>query len=395
MLASSKARATRFGVLSVLLLLGRFGSLSAQTADTWYVSNAAGLALYPAPSRISALRGDYCLGLSIAPASSLPPEISPYYKPAYVIDSRTLYEKGKPIRCQWIFRNGQGRSVFTAVAAVRGEERIFAFMERYNEDGRLLEEQDFSDTEEVLVRYFYGNGVLTRSETRVKTPPSPEEDEATEEEGETVSDAADAPNSAEVKPEWQETASWTDYYRYSRSASLREVRRVIHKGETAGATISFPAITPFSALDTGFVRAETAYSSDFISETLSSAGATSSGASIVYKTGVRGEVLSERHYDAAGVLIGELQNNWTRGRISSVEWRSLDAAGAVTETRLTEYEYGADGNRVLERNYVNGTLERVVTTEGNRETEDLYLNGKRALRTIWQDGRKTSEEFFN
>jgi hypothetical protein len=58
---------------------------------------------------------------------------------------------------------------------------------------------------------------------------------------------------------------------------------------------------------------------------------------------------------------------------------------------VSEYEYDSNSNVILERNFRNGVLERVVRTEGNREIEELYLNNFIVLRAVYEDGRKISE----
>jgi hypothetical protein len=69
-----------------------------------------------------------------------------------------------------------------------------------------------------------------------------------------------------------------------------------------------------------------------------------------------------------------------------VHWKSGD------DERLTEYEYDSAGDRMLERNFNRGILERTVRSTGNRDIEELYMNGRIVLRAVWEDGRKISEE---
>jgi hypothetical protein len=69
-----------------------------------------------------------------------------------------------------------------------------------------------------------------------------------------------------------------------------------------------------------------------------------------------------------------------------VLWKSED------EERLIEYEYNGEGDRIFERNFRNSVLERTVRKAGDREVEELYMNGAVVLRTVWEDGRKISDE---
>jgi hypothetical protein len=85
-------------------------------------------------------------------------------------------------------------------------------------------------------------------------------------------------------------------------------------------------------------------------------------------------------------MIGEMKNTWSQDRLLSVHWTSGD------DDRLTEYEYDGGGDRILERNYSKGLLERIVKQEGDREVEEIYMNNRIILRAIWEDGRKISEE---
>ena len=60
--------------------------------------------------------------------------------------------------------------------------------------------------------------------------------------------------------------------------------------------------------------------------------------------------------------------------------------------KVTEYEYDETGNMTVQRDIVNGILERMVIYDGQNETEELYMNGKLILRAYWENGRKIREE---
>ncbi|MDR2111105.1 MAG: hypothetical protein LBP32_07340, partial [Spirochaetaceae bacterium] len=97
--------------------------------------------------------------------------------------------------------------------------------------------------------------------------------------------------------------------------------------------------------------------------------------------------LREVRRDEEGNILGEMTNTWDGDRLSSVRWVSGE------DERVSEYEYDGEGDRIIERNYHQGVLERVVRREGDREVEELYMNGTVILRAFWgKDGRKISEE---
>jgi hypothetical protein len=152
-----------------LLYAGASAFGQVRAGEFWYISNAAGLALEPAPSKIVALRRDYCLSMRIISGDELPPALKPYYQSLFRVDSRTLYEKGAPKRRQWIFRDENGGSRFVAAASLKnsGEETL-EFIEVY-ENGLLIEEKQFSENEEIVIRSFYKNRMLEKTETRVKS----------------------------------------------------------------------------------------------------------------------------------------------------------------------------------------------------------------------------------
>jgi hypothetical protein len=124
-----------------------------------------------------------------------------------------------------------------------------------------------------------------------------------------------------------------------------------------------------------------AYSSEFLQDVM-----VSEGERVVYTTDSRGRVLTEQHLDGEENVIAEIRNTWSEDRLLSVLYTAGD------DERLTEYEYGEDGGRTLEKNYRNGVLERVVRSDKERDVEELFMNGVLILRAVWEEGRKISEE---
>lgn len=370
----------------------------------WYRSNAAGMILERIPSRSAALRNQYCLSVEFKTALDLPEPLQAYYQPSYRIELHTLYEDGQESQWQWIFRNEQGKTlvvsslVSTPVSEpdeeAEGEraseeqpaepipekKRFTGFIEIYdglNGNSRLREEHLFAeDGTETITAYFYRQELLIRAETRLKTPVP---DERTEDESVEL----------EIQGEKIELVI-TDYYRYNRSHALRGVERVYHQELTAdrGLTrLQFPHLGLQAAVEEqrkAFVSPSTAYGSQFMEDPL--ADAAHEGNRVVYTTDERGRIVTEIIEDTAGTILSEIRNTWNGDRLASVDWKSGEAE------RRIEYAYDGAGDRILERNYLNGVLERLVRKDQGRETEELYMDGKLILRAIWEDGRKISEE---
>ena len=106
---------------------------------------------------------------------------------------------------------------------------------------------------------------------------------------------------------------------------------------------------------------------------------------IIYDTDNRGRILSETLYDEDDDIIWFIQNIWENNRIISSKKIEGD------ENYLTEYEYNSGGEKILERNYKNGSLERIVRKEGSQDIEELYINDTIVMKAVWENGRKISE----
>jgi YD repeat-containing protein len=356
----------------------------------WFRSNTAGMALEEMSSRFAALRNEYALVIDFFSPEELPEMLVPYYEAPYRIEVHILYKNGGENRRQWIFRDAGGTARLTAVfnpeppesakaeeapvetppaadpdsagEAVETEEeaparrRPSGFIETYNQDGWITAEHLFREEgEEDITGFFYQNRRLVRAEMRRKTR---------NEEGEAV------------------IPVYTDFYRYNRAAALRAVERIYHEGAAPSPVrLTFPRMILDAAADKDFISPGISYGSDFLDEQWAG-----DGYRVVYTTDERGRILTETRQDDTGTVIGELQNNWSGDRLVSVVLKTGD------DERLTEYEYDGEGNRITERNYRNGVLERTVRGEGVREVEELYMNGAVVLRAVWEDGRKISEE---
>jgi antitoxin component YwqK of YwqJK toxin-antitoxin module len=412
----------------------------------WFRSNAAGMTLEELPSRLAALRNEYALVMDFIPPAELPPVLAPRYEEPWRVEVHVLYKEGGESRRRWIFREPGGAARLVAVfdqdllnppeketpegeappggeagaveaeaggeaaaGAVPGDEAagdeagaveavpggeavagvaagdeaatvravpggeavaeaetggetsaapaLTGFIETYNQDGRIREEHLFhEDGEESITRFMYRNGRLIRAELLRKTRT---------EEGE------------------QASAVYTDFYRYSRSASLRAVERVYHAGaeQDSPVLLRFPRMILDAAADKDFISPNVFYGTAFPGDSF-----VGESYRILYTTDERGRILSETRQDDEGNILGELKNTWSGDRLSSIFVKAGD------EERLTEYTYNTAGDRIAEQNYRNGNLERAVRTEGEREVEELYMNGAVILRAIWEGGRKISEE---
>jgi hypothetical protein len=372
----------------------------APAAPVWYRSNASGLAIEGLDSRLRALREDYSLSVAGALPEELPEILVPYYDSLYKIELRTLYEKGKELRRQWIFRsdegvsrlNASGSSALMGEAPLKSDEVLTGFIEVFNAERFITEERQINaDGSELIFRYFYSGKTLTKAETWTKAAAVAEvplAEEASVETGEAAAgedEAAPPPAAAAEEVPLVEAAavlSVTDRYRYTRSGSLRAIERFYHENVDAKRVkIVFPGIVPGLPEALEFVNPSLAYSSDFFGGML-----ITEGTKITYSTDSRGRVLKETRTNEEGLLTAEVLNTWNGDRLESVLWKSGD------EERLTEFEYDEGGGRTVQRDLKNGVLERAIMTYGNREIEELYMDGEPILRAVWEDGRKISEE---
>jgi hypothetical protein len=375
---------------AALGVIGVFGF-----AEDWYVSNAGGMALEPAFSRF-AIRGKYALSVGTAEEAEIPERLRARYDPSFHIELRCLYEDGLLTRRQWIFRDENETARVTAVFDDNGS----GFIELYNADRLIAESHQIgADGSDYIIYYYYNRSVLLRAETRLFTPrledaEAPVPDLAAEApalpEADGIS-AAPVPRAADipsaeiiVTADGTEEPLWTDTYRYTRSYALRSVERHFFRvpaGAQERELLRFPQLIIGIVPENEFVKPGSVFSSEFFEDVI-----INSGDRIIYNTDSRGRILSEVRRDENDAVLGEIINTWSGERLVSVLWKSEQ------EELLIEYEYNAAGDRVLERNIRDGTLERTVRQDGEQEIEELYINGEVALRAVWVEGRKVSEE---
>jgi hypothetical protein len=182
------------------------------------------------------------------------------------------------------------------------------------------------------------------------------------------------------------TEDYADFFHYNRSSFLRSVERVFYKGRQISVSdepvrVSFPRnIADAAKPERLAVENMNAYP-DFFGEVH-----VERNNKIVYTTDERGRILTQTLYnDEDETIIWVIKNTWLNDRIISTVKTEDDVEYSA------EFEYNSRGDRIVERNFKNGTLERLVRTEGKTEIEELYFNGVVILRAVWEDGRKVSE----
>ena len=423
--------------LAVLLVPVGFPAAqsSASGEVRWYRSNSSGIALEFIPSRLAALRNEYCISVERPDPNRIPGVIIYYYYDAFTVELRILYENRKEVRRQWVFRDSSGLARlsssgspgFFAGVNAGEEESINGFIEIRNREGFITRELHFDeDRAEWEFVYSYRDGILISAETWYKEPPLPppimDETEESEESEEEIAEAAEAEESEHVEAvitdaiaaaEETESAGegisegdlassggiagkssgtaeylepvfvliCTDYYRYSRPGSLRAIERIINREAGDITRIPFPRIGPGGPQVGEILVPRIAYVPEFLIGVYSSAGER-----VDYTIDGRGRVLTEVWKDEDSRVIGEIINSWDGDRLASILWESRE------QVLLVEYEYDGEGNRIVERNFRQGVLERSVANRGGLDIEEIYVNGRLMLRAVWEKGLKISEE---
>ena len=363
----------------------------------WFRANAGGMTLEETPSRIAALRNEYAVVIDYLSPDELEPFLLPFFRSDYSIEIRVLYEKGQEHRRQWLFRDNSGHTRLNAVlqlrqtdgddaaelpepaveeiaadalAAEEGEDvavpeepRIgpavidmgthFGFIEIYNENTQISGDYQFLENgEEMLTSYFYNEGTLVKAETERRVP------------GEDY------------------RKIYTDFFRYNRSFSLRNVERVYHEQiDAEPVRLLFPYRVLDAAANDNFINERLTVGPDFFGEY-----SVEEGSRMVYDTDSRGRILTQYLLDSKDQVVWMISNTWSGDRIVVTRKTSNDGEW------LTEFDYDSGGNRIEQRDMRDGKLERLVRINGGKETEELYMNGNLVMRAFWEDGRKVAEE---
>jgi len=388
----------------------------------WFRSNAGGMALEEIQSRFAALRYKYALVIDYISPEELPEYLYPFYNDQYFIEIRTFYKNGVEARTQWIFRDFNGTTRLLAVfkelqetedktgkdhpegesngeiinlnAALENNDNgndiagssvyekdgvnneedngldniadnvkiepaqrfpAVGFMEIYDEKSFLLQEISFlDDGGRIKIEIIYKDNYIISA----------------------VTSLWDADSGGVYKE------AYIDSYRYNRSAFIRAVERKF----SADGNISlhlFPVKIMNSAQNDHFMDEKLNAYPEFFGNLY-----IQKDSKIKFTTDERGKILSQTFYDNTPEenIIWVIVNTWSNDRIVSVSKTEGDIV------LLAEYEYDAEGNMTLERNFRNGVLERLVKAEKDRDIETLYFNNAPILQAIWEKGRKISEK---
>ena len=354
----------------------------------WFRSNAGGMALEEIQTRNAALRYEYALEVMFAPDSEIPVYLTQFYDENYLPEIRVLYNNGDIIRTQWILKDVNSVTRMNAVFIERkaGNENVInryanfegktGFIEIFNRDSLLISEYRF-----------FEDGSLNRIENEFN-------------ENLLISSVV---SRSEKSGDFKKI--YSDFYRYNRSLHLRSVERIFYNDMNESDSIfnNFPRNLKDAVKETSFVSARINVYPEFFGNTavevprggsvdLNVIDEISDSASgivfengIIYDTDDRGRILKETLYNEDGKIVWVIQNTWQNNRIIS---------SMMTEDGnefLAEYEYNSDGDKLMEKNYKNGSLERIVRVSGNQEIEELYINNVIVLTAVWENGRKISE----
>jgi len=336
----------------------------------WFRSNSGGMAVEEVSSQAAAIRNEYALAVVFTRKEELPKSLIPYYSDDFFIEARILYEKGLQKRTQWILRDRNGTSRVVGVLlpseladsknnSGERENGLAGFIEIYDERSFLITEYRF-----------FENGTRNRTDYAFK-------------ENFLISSTVYLWEENDNGGEYVE--SYADFLRYNRSLFLRGVERVFYK-ERKISLSDAPLIVSFPRN-----LADAAHIKKLLSEKINSYPKffgevfVYENERIVYTTDERSRILSQTLYDDENNIVWVINNTWLNDRIVS----TLKKEGAAEY--LAEYVYDSDGGRIIERNFKNGILERVVHTEGTTDIEELYINNTVVLRAVWEDGRKISE----
>ncbi|MDR2343263.1 MAG: hypothetical protein LBD86_01880 [Spirochaetaceae bacterium] len=417
-------------------LIGAAAAVYAAAGEAeWFISNPAGMALERAiPLR--ALRERNALAVHELNPGNMPPQIRKYYTAPWRISCSILYENGIRVKTQWVFRDQAQMALFVAAIDNTGS----GFIEWYDDQGLLVEEQRLDkDGSGYFVSYSYTDRILLKAEARLVEAVPQEDADAGEGTidgmdepvaGISVPDDGDPvpadqngisgtpstdlalpgapgkppalpeetiPSAAELARSPEGPASipdffvattgreggpaWTDFYRYTRSKSLRSIERIFHDQDRMPEILRFPRFVEGGPNDIYFIDKPATYIPLFLSDITASAPP-----KIEYTFDNKRRILTETHRGEDDSVIGEIKNTWENERLASVSWTS---PGDVREVL---YGYDKAGERISEKNYSNGVLERSVVLDGDHEVETLFKDGREVLRAIWVDGQKVSEE---
>ena len=391
-------------------------TLNPKEPARWFKSNSGGLAIKEIKSRIIALRNEYALSIESASPDEMPDYVHEFYKEEYSIERRILYKNAKQNRVQWLFRDDNNKIKLIAVIFLSLEEKVVTVIKRETEEeqaeeteaAEIIEIAEVTEVEEneegndntvkeknvkvkesrielverktgfieiyndeanLLTEYtYYKNGDINRIDFEYNNN--------------MLINAASF--SSQQEDEGNYTKTFTDFYWYNRSLALRSIERIFHIDTHAKkddiAKISFPRnIRDMSNSDLLINERLNLYPAFFGEVYIEG------DSKMVYDIDNRGRVLKQTLISKEEEVIWTITNTWHNNRIILTE--KIEG-----EIKLTaEYNYNSAGDKILEKNFNNGVLERTIVANGNLEIEELYLNNVVILCAVWEEGIKISE----
>jgi len=343
----------------------------------WFRSNAGGLAIEETESRLRALRNEYALAIDSAYPDELPEYLLPFYDDEYSIEVRMLYRRSEQIRTQWLFRDDNEKTRLIAVIQETESEKII----------KAEEDSDEEDTIEIIVNkkgfieiFDEGNNIVNEYRYYEGTRSDRIDNEYNE--GVLISSSVLI---------WEENDDggvfvklFTDFYRYNRSHSLRNIERIFYSDMIASeedlVRIAFPRNIRDAVNDGIFISERLNLYPEFFGDVF-----IKNNSKMIFETDDRGRIQKQTLYDEDDEVIWVIRNTWSNNRITT----TTKTDGDIVYT--AEFRYNSAGDRVSERNLKNGVLERSVRAEGNFEIEELYMNNIIVLRAVWEEGVKISE----
>jgi len=350
----------------------------------WFRSNAGGMAIQEMNSRYAALRNEYALAIDIAHQDEIPEYILPFYNDNFTPEIRILFKNSGLLRTQWILKDNEARTRVNAVFFSKAKEKT----EQLTEDTELSEinneqEENFL---EIASSYFKEGFVELYDEkysliSEYKYFENGNKNKIDHEYNKNLVIVSTVMDWEEINKEY--SVVYKDFYYYNRSLSLRTIERIFFKDmliNDDSVKITFPRRI-MDALNIPFIEKQKLnIYPDFFGDIFVIAET-----KIIFENDDRGRAIKQTYYDENDDIIWTIENTWSNDRIVSTKKKEGDIE------LIAEYEYDSSGNRIAERNFKNGTLERVVYSNEKTDIEELYFNNILVLRAVWEDGRKISE----
>jgi len=371
----------------------------------WFKSNSGGLAIKEIKSRIIALRNEYALSIESAYPDEMPVYLHEFYKEEHSIEVRTLYKNARRNRVQWLLRDVDNKTRLIAVIFESVEEKVIPVIKEVIEEEQAAEvtegEEDeesndnaekeeivkvkenrielierktgfieiYDDEANLITEYtYFKNGDINRIDFEYNKN--------------TLINAASYKSVQDAEEKYIKT--FTDFYWYNRSLSLRTIERLFYIDMQAKdddiVKISFPRNIRNTLNNDLLINERLNLYPGFFGEVY-----IEGNSKMVYDIDNRGRILKQTLYNDKNEVIWFITNTWQNNRIILTEKKEGDL------TLTAEYRYNLAGDKISEKNFNNGTLERTVEAEGNLEIEELYLDNIVILRAIWEEGIKISE----